>query len=222
MALDLQVVQPREAIRLNRIRFTPPSPVGLPLSLDIIGEDFSSVDEVLINEIPSPDVIVLTRNRLIAQLPSILQRVPNVTSVSVLSRRLTLTSRSFIEFRLSDQPGRVRGILRLMQLFLKVLFTTPGTDIFRRRTGGGALRNLGATFGADEGGSIVSDFIISIDTTSRQIIAFQGSDPRTPRDERLLSARVLSAGFNREQGAILAAVELVSQAGQAATANLEL
>ena len=40
--------------------------------------------------------------------------------------------------------------------------------------------------------------------------------------ERLLSARVISATFNREQGAIVASVELTSQAGRAALANLEL
>ena len=222
MALDLQVVFPQEAIQLNRIRFTPPSPFGLPTSLDITGQDFSAVDEVLINDIPSPDVIVLTNNRLIAQLPDILQKVPNVNSVSVLSRRLTITNRSFLRFRISNTPGRVKGVLRLMQLFLKVLFTTPGTDIFNRRTGGGGLSRVGETFGAEEGGDIVSDFVISVSTTARQIIAIQGRDPSLPRDERLLSAKVIRAGFNRELGGIVAAVELTSQAGAAATANLEI
>lgn len=222
MAVDLQVVFPQESIRLNQIRLSPRSPLGIPRSLDIVGQDFRSVDEVLINDIPSPDIIVLSKTRLLAQLPDSLQKVPNVVSVSVLSRNLTITNRSLIRFRISDTPGRVTGILRLVQLFLKVLFTTPGSDIFNKRTGGGALVNIGETFGADEGGDIISDFVISVDTTARQILAQQGRNPRIPRDERLLSARVKAAGFNRQLGALIATVELTSQAGRAALANLEL
>ncbi len=222
MALDFQVVFPQESIRLNQIRLSPRSPLGIPRSLTVFGADFRSVDQVLINDIPSPDVIIVSRTQLIAQLPDILQSVPNIVTVSVLSRNLTITSRSLIRFRISDTPGRVRGILYLVQLFLKVLLTTPGTDIFNRRTGGGALINVGETFGVDEGADIISDFVISVDTTARQIISTQGRNPRIARDERLLSARVLQAGFNRELGGIIAAVELTSQAGRAALANLEL
>jgi hypothetical protein len=199
-----------------------PMTPGVPVTLDVLGEDFRSVDEVLINEIPSPDVIVVSKSRLIAQLPDALQKTLNVTDVRVTSRRLTLTSKSLIRFRVSDTPGRVSGILRLMQLFLKVLFTTPGTDIFAKRVGGAALQTIGETYGADEGKSLVSRFIISVDTTARQIISLQGRDPRIPLDERLLSARVTRAGFNRTQSAIIASVELASQAGRSAITNLEL
>lgn len=222
MAVDIQVVAPQEVIQLTQVRYTPAGPLGLPTALDIIGADFRSVDEVLINDIPSPDVLVLSQNRLIAQLPDSLQASPNVTSVLVTSRQLTLTSKSFIRFKVSDQPSRVSGILRLVQVFLKVLFTTPGTDIWNRRSGGGGLRRVGTTFGSDDGGNITTDFIISVDTATRQIIASQGRNPSLPPDERLLSAKVTRASFNRELAAILASVEITSQAGRAATANLEL
>lgn len=222
MAFDFQVAYPNEIVQLSRIRFTPTSPLGLPVSLDIVGEDFLSVDEVLINDMESPDVIVLSKTRLIAQLPDVLQKTRNVNSVTVTSRRLTITPRSLIRFKISDTPGKCAGILRLMQLFLKILLTTPGRDIFSKNMGGGALKNLGETFGADEGKGIISDFYIAVDNTSRQIVAIQGRNPKLPRDERLLSARISRATFNREQGAILAAIELTSQAGRAAIANLEL
>jgi len=222
VAIDLQVVFPQEVVQLNRIRFTPSGPLGLPKSLDIIGEDFSSVDEVLINEIESPDVLILSGRRLIAQLPDSLQRSPSITGVTVTSRRLTVNARSIIRFRVADQPGKVQGILRLIQVFLKLLFTTPGTDIWNKRSGGGGLRRIGQTFGSDDGGDIISDFIISVSTTARQLVSTQSKDPLLPRDERLLSAKVTHATFNRELGAILTSIELVSQAGRAATANLEM
>ena len=222
MAIDFQVVFPQENIQLTQIRFTSPGPLNLPRGLDITGVDFSAVEMVLINDIESPDVIVIGKNRLIAQLPDSLQRTLAVTNVAVLSRRLTLTERSLIKFKISDQPGMVRGILRLVQLFIKVLFTTPGTDIFSPTSGAGALKILGATFGASSSKNIISDFVISVDTAARQLVSVQSRDPSLPTDERLMAAKVTHAGFNQDTGTVLATVELVSQAGTQATANLEL
>ncbi len=222
MAFDFQCVHPQESIRLSQILLTPANTVGLPRALDIVGEDFRSVDEVTINESESPDVIVLSKTRLIAQLPDELQTTLDIRTVSVLSRRLTVTSRSLIRFRISDKPGTVRGIFRLLQLFMKILFQTPGSDIWNRKSGGGGLKNVGETFSSEEGADIIADFVISVSNTSRQIVATQGREPRLPRDERLLTAKVLRVTYDRNIGALLATVEVTSQAGRAATANLEL
>lgn len=192
-----------------------------PKMLSVLGSDFSSVEEVLINQIPSPDFLVPTNKRLLAQVPDAVLG-DRIFTVSVLSRRLTLSRRSFIKFRISDSPGKVKGILRLMQLFLKTLLTTPGVDIFNRKVGGAALRNLGANFGKDEGSNIVSDFIIAVNTTARQVVAIQSRDSSLPRDERLLSAKVLSSGFSKQEGALIITIELVSQAGTPARISLEL
>jgi len=114
------------------------------------------------------------------------------------------------------------GILKLVQKFLKILFQTPGTDIFNKQLGGGALNTIGQVFNAADGNSIVSNLVIAIDTTTRQIISLQSRDTSLPLDERLLSAKILRAGFNKEESAIDIAVEIVSQAGKTATANLEI
>jgi hypothetical protein len=74
----------------------------------------------------------------------------------------------------------------------------------------------------EDGSDILSNLIIAIDTTSRQLVALQSRNPSLPPDERLLSAKVLSAGFDKAEGAIDVVVEIVSQAGRAAVANLEL
>lgn len=217
MAFDLQVVLPQEAILLNNVSIV----AGPPRVLDITGADFRSVDEVLINKVPSPDVVVLSRTRLLAQVPDN-QLGVQLFSVSVLSKRLTLSAKSLLRFTIGKSPGKVTGVLRLVQRFLKLLFTTPGSDIFNRQAGGGALRSVGATFGIDEGSEVLSNLVIAIDTTTRQMIAMQSRNSALPRDERLLSAKILRAGFNKEEGALDVAVEITSQAGAAATANLEI
>lgn len=222
MSLDLQCVFPQEAIQLNNVRQLGTGAPGTTRILDITGADFRAVDEVLLNaNIPATDVVIVSKNRLLAQVPVELGNT-RISTVAVLSRRLTVTSKSLIRFRIGKTPGRVRGTLRLMQLFLKLLFTTPGKDIFNPKFGGGALRIIGSTFGMQESGNIVSNFIIAVDTTARQLVGIQGRDPRLPRDERLLSARVTNAGFDKTEGALLATIEIASQAGHAALANLEL
>jgi len=216
MSLDFQIVFPQELVPIDSVTILQ----GVnPPSVDVIGQDFRSVDEVRINDVASPDVVILSRRRLLAQIPAELRnQVP--TSVTVISNKLAMTNKSVLRFRVGRVPSTVGGILRLVQVFLKVLLTTPGRDIFAPRIGAGALKNIGMTFGKDEGGSIVSDFIVSVATAQRQIIAIQSRDPSLPPDERLLAAKIVSAGYNRNEAALVVSVEITSQAGRAARANV--
>lgn len=191
-------------------------------ALDVTGTDFRSVDDVFINDMQSPDVVVVSPTRLIAQLPDGLQDVPDVQSITVVSRVLTLTESSILRFRIGDTPGMVQGILRLLQLFVKVLLSEPGSDIFNKNMGGGLLRNIGATFGTDEGESIRADATVAVDRAARQIIAIQSRDGTLPRDERLLNATLVGATFSRASGSMFLTVEVVSQLGVPARLNLEL
>lgn len=216
MSVDFQVVLPQVAVPLTSVTIIEGSS---PRFLDVYGMDFTAVDAVTINEIDSPSFAVLSDTHLVAEVPASITYAALAT-VAVISRTLTLNPQSIIKFKVSNFPAKTRGILRLVQLFLKVLLTTPGTDIFVPRLGGGALRNLGRTFGQDQQGNIVSDFIISVDTTARQIISLQGGDPNIPAEERLLSAKVTSASFDRGSGSLIVTVVLQSQTGQPALANL--
>lgn len=216
MAVDFQCIFPQQVVPLNAVRILP----GVnPRSVDVIGSDFRSVDEVLINDLPSKDVVIVSKTRLLAQVPDVLKN-DTLTSITVTSTKLTVTSKSLIKFRIGNTPSKVSGILRLVQVFLKILFTTPGTDIFSPRVGGNALKDIGLTFGKGQGGSIVSDFVIAVGNTQRQIQAIQARDPSIPRDERLLASTVTQAGYNRAEAALIVSVELTSQAGRSATANV--
>lgn len=218
MGIDFQVAFPVELVEVSQVRAVP----GLPVrTLDILGTDFRAVDEVLMNDVPSPSFIVLSNNRLLAEVPDVLKR-STITSIGVLSRRITITKRSTIRFRVNDTPGKVRGLLRLVQLFLKLLFTTPGTDIFAKNLGGGALARLGQTVGTDEGADVVANLVVSVDNTGRQLLQIQARDPSIPPDERFMAAKVHSAGFNKNETALVATVELLSQAGQSAIARIEM
>lgn len=218
MAVDFQVAFPQETVKVSLVRTVP----GLAVrTLDIQGDDFRAVDEVLMNEVPSPSFVVLAKNRMLAEVPAVLVS-STISSVSVLSRRLTITPRSYIRFRIGRVPSKTRGILRLMQLFLRLLFQTPGTDIFAPKLGGGALVHIGQSVSIENGTDLVGDFIVSVDNTVRQIIQIQSRDQSIPPDERLLTAKVLSAGFNKNETAIITSIEVVSQAGRSSVARLEV
>lgn len=217
MAIDLQTVSPQEIVHLNGVVVSP----GPPRVVNVNGVDFRSVDEVLVNGVASPSFSVLSKTQLVAEVPSSAEG-ELISSVQVLSKKLTLSERSQLRIRIGRTPGRVTGILRLMQMFVKILLTTPGRDIFNPSLGGGAMKNVGSTFGSNESRDIINDFVIAVDTTSRQIIAIQGRDSAIPRDERLLGAKVLSAEFNRSLGGLDARVQITSQAGRDAVANVGL
>lgn len=216
MALDFQVVFPQVVVPLTGVTQLQ----GMtPRTLQVVGQDFSSVDQVLINDLPSPSVVVLSKTKLLAQVPDQLT-LTLITSVTVTSNNLTVSPRSLIKFKIGAPASKVSGILRLLQVFLKILFTSPGRDIFAPRLGGNGLKDVGLTFGEDEGGNIISDFIVAVNTTVRQILAIQSKNPTLASSERLMSATVTSATYSLVESALIVSVLVVSQAGQSATANV--
>jgi hypothetical protein len=216
MAVDFQVVFPQQIIELSSVKVLFGT---TPRTLDVTGEDFRSVDEVRVNDIVAPDTVILGKKRMLVRIPALIAD-QQVTSLSVTSHSLQLTDKSFLKFRVGRTTSKVSGTLRLVQVFLKILFTTPGRDIFAPRIGAGALRNLGVTFGSEGGKQIVSDFVIAVATAARQIVAIQSRDPSIPLDERLLSAKVIAATYNRQEQALIVSVEIVSQTGRSALANV--
>lgn len=216
MAVDFQVVFPQQIVELSSVQVI----YGVsPRTLDVLGEDFRAVDEVRVNDILAPDTVVLNKRRMLIRVPELVAQSA-VTSVTITSNNIFVSKKSMIRFRVGRVTSKVTGITRLMQVFLKILLTTPGRDIFAPRIGAAALKNLGLTFGADGSKQIISDFVISVSTAARQIVAIQGRDPSIPLDERLLSAKVVSAQYNRQEEALVVSVELLSQTGRSALANV--
>lgn len=216
MAVDLQVVFPQETVKVTGVTNIPGS---IPRQVEIVGEDFSAVDLVEINEIAATGYQILSKTRMVVVLPSDITAA-QIRSVTVLSRRLVVTAKSLLRFRIGNMPSKASGVLRLTQLFLKILLTVPGTDIFNQNLGGGALKNLGSTFARSQSGQLVNDMSISVQTTHKQISAIQARQSNIPADERLLDARLLSASFSPQESALLVSIGLTNQTGQPAILNL--
>jgi hypothetical protein len=219
VATDLQVVYPQNSISVRKVRLL----TGYkPSSILVEGDDFGSVDEVWINETPSPNWTVLNPTTLVAQVPD-LQAGRVLTSVEVLSNRLTIGPESLLRFRIGRGGGRVRGIMRLVQLYVKVLLTTPGTDIFSPQTGGGLLTKVDRHVSLHDGGKeLIGDLIMCCGNATKQIIATQAKDPSIPPVERLLSANVENAVFDRHSMGVKANIQIISHSGVRGYANMML
>ena len=219
MPLDLQCVYPERVISPRDVRVLP-GDAGAPLELEVRGDDYSRAVGVRVNGLVA-EFTVADPNRLVLRVPDA-ERGSQVAEVAVLSSEASTAGDSVLRFRLGESPKGVRGVQKLLQTFVKILFTTPGSDIFAPRLGGGAMRIIGGPVRPSEEGDMLSDFVLAVEETKRQLTRIQSRDPRIPPDERLLAASVLGVGGDRARGRLSIAVSVVSQAGASAAAGLEL
>jgi len=192
-----------------------------PRSLNISGTDFRHATRVLLDDQDSPSWIISSKQQILAQVPEALADSV-ISSIQVLSSDFTATVRSKLIFELGNDPRKLTGLKAMMQTFLKVLFTTPGTDSFAKKIGGGALQGLGKNFGAASSQNLASDFSISVRRAEVQMIALQSRQLRLPDDEKLAAANVLGVTMDVASTSLLARVELVAQSGKMAITALEL
>lgn len=184
-----------------------------PRSIIIRGADFASVESVLINGVSSPEFVVLSTSEIVAQVPDD-QDDAIITDIAVLSAAFTMTARSLVELTVGNHVRSVQGIQRMMQVFLRQLLRTPGTNIFHRRSGGGLLKRLGTI--ADD--SVAADAAVAVSSAKQYIVNIQSGDRTIPPSERLLAAEI--SGLRTEKTAVYLTVVLTNHAGTRAAASV--
>jgi hypothetical protein len=209
---SIQLVRLLDVASITKVR----EAVGVsPRSLFVQGRDFKSVEQVLINGMAAPTFIVLSETELLVEVPEPLRQAI-ITEVTVLSHNLTLTERSLVEFTFGTRPKRVRGVLRLMQNFLRLLLRTPGSNLFHRRSGGGLLSRVGGTVARRS----AADVQLAINLTKQYIIGAQTPVRQLSPSERLLEAEISGLTADPANTAIYVTVVLTNHSGQRAGATL--
>ncbi len=186
-----------------------------PRSLRIIGEDFRSVESVLMNSLASPEFITVDKRTIIAEVPEVL-RTSTITEVTVLSQNLTLTERSLVELTFGTRPSRVRGIRRLVQNFLRILLRPRGSNLFHKRSGGGLLRRVGNNITKQS----AADVQVAVDLTKQYIISVQTPVREIPPTERLLNAEITSITPDPANTSLFVTILLTTHSGDRAGATL--
>lgn len=213
----LETIKFRDLIRVNAVS-------GIvnrdPLVVRVEGEDFTNVDEVLVNDIKVEEFIVVNQKEMLITMPG---SVRQIRTVSVRSSNFTRTSAaSFVDYKVGDKTRAVSGILRLTQLFVRYLLTSPGSDIFNPGEGGGLQDAVGVLGSTNKTAPILAAVSRSVQQAADQIVRNQLSQTNLPLDERLLTATVLELGTTASLDEVVARVLLTSYAGTDATVNLQL
>lgn len=211
---SIQLVRFFDALAVTDYRHA----IGIvPRSIVISGRDFKSIETVVINSVNSPAFAVINDRTILAQVPTQFAGAP-VSTVAVLGTSIDFGETSLVELTVGTRPRLIYGKARLMQVFLRMLFRTPGTNLFHPQSGGGLFSIIGGQF--EDHGSLAGAVSAAVGRASRSVINAQANNRQIPADERLLSATLLSVQADDDEGNIAARVQLTAHDGERSGATV--
>lgn len=213
-AADYQVLAFHDTAPLRQVGFYAQE----PLTLDVRGASFVGVVAVYVNGTPSPEFIVLSTTRLLAQVPNS-EKNAQLTNVRVVLSRSGLTQTSVIDLDAVVPGARATGFTKLMQAFLRVLFTNPGDDLEYPWLGGGLSRLIGAAGTPSE---LRAQASAAISTAAQHLVRLQTQNPVLTDAERLRSATLLLAEYDQATTAVQVRVTLTAVDGTTGNPTVSL
>lgn len=218
MAGQLEVIKFRDIVPMSSVPRLVPG-FDDP-TIEITGKDFTSVSKVLINSSPSPEFIIVNKNTIYAQLPI---TAVGIKTIEIISNKFTKNNpNSKLEYEIGDKTIVVTGIQKLVQLFVKWLLQSPGSDILNPDRGGGLQEMVGNITSSRYMGPVLGVITRAVSTTSSQIRSAQVSAKGLPLDERLLSAEVQGMRIHDQQMEAGVDIKIQSVAGPDAVTSLGL
>lgn len=218
MAFQLEVINLRDSIPVTSLpQFVP----GMtPLTLVIKGADFSSAEQVLINEGPVPEFMIIDHQTIWAQMPSSINSISSVEVVSASFTKNNLSAK--VTFALGNKTNKVSGLLKLTQLFTKWVLQTPGSDIQNPTRGGGLQQIAGKIVTSKDMKVVYATITAAIKTTTNQIAAAQANVAGLPLNEKLLDAQMIGLTTYEAQMEARVRVQLTNMTGVDALTALQL
>jgi hypothetical protein len=209
--MDLRVVKLTDLLTVHKYEYTA---LSTP-SISVVGPDLSKADKVVINGMESPSFVVLTKTKLIAEIPES-ERTKQL-QVTVYSYDAGTTRRNAqIFLGLDKKVGKSTGQSYVVQKFLKLLLTKEGSNAFNENEGCAFYELEGSTSPKDELiiAALVNNAVSSVETF---ILENQGSikDPAS----RLLSATVSNVQWVKDAQTINVSINLVNEAGESININ---
>ncbi len=214
--LDIKIITIKDILPVNRVTYVPNFS---PQSIKVDGQLLLQANEVFINEIPSPEFMVISNSQLIAQVPDS-QTKTLIKSVVVHATKPSPDRSSILHFDAGKTISSIKGVEKLVQYFVKMLLQNPGSDIFNPADGGGVLGMIGRVVSKKDSNSLAASLVSAVTRTQEQVIARQNKITRIPPDERLLRAETQAVGFNPNTTTLAARISVGAVSGREAVANL--
>lgn len=212
---DLRVIQAQALLNVTSI-----SPIRgfLPVSIVVLGEHLDLTSQVFYNDILAPEFVPQSATRLIVRVPQS-QVGQEFRSIKVYSSLNLITPSALLTLKVGNPLAEVEGMDRLIQQWMILFYTTPGSDIFDPQSGGGGRSIVGRN--TDKFGKGVSaDLALAIDRTQRELLRLQSMTPGIPLAEKLLSTQLLSLNFDPSNATLAAIVGITNMLGNTAQAAL--
>jgi hypothetical protein len=180
-----------------------------PPSIIVLGKDLNKTTECHINEVTADEFFVQSSNRMIIKIPDS-QVGKTINSLAALSEVALTHESASLKFELSKPPRLIEGIDRLIQSWLMIFMSTPGSDIFDLTSGGGGMAIVGRSTD-NHGKGVAADLSTSIDKTNNELLRLQAGDRRIPPSERFLSGTLVGMNFDPDTTVLSARVEIRNQ-----------
>jgi hypothetical protein len=201
--MDLRVIHLRKVLPVTRMLDVP----GPPHVLYITGPEMEGAASVEINGNRGYSWRSVGPRMISVDLPLMFM----IQTVAVLGQEMGTAREAEIFFGFTELMSMTSGIQKLAQDWLKRFLTTPGTDPFSRKSGGGGQEILKKSSAAE--GLFNSALLIAVRSTNEQLIARQAIDIAMPSSEKLLNAKLLKVTVDPDRTGYTADIEILSQAG---------
>ena len=213
--IDFQIVSAKVELKVQSIApirgFYPPSVL-------IIGSGLDKTKEVLFNDIEAREFIISSPSRLVVRIPES-QVGKALRGIRVFSTVPVSRKDAVLELGFPKPMKSVSGMERLVQNWMLIFMSTPGSSIFNPSSGAGGRSIIGRT--TDRYGKGVSaDLAQAIDKTKTELISIQGKNPRIPLSEKLLSSDLESLNFDSNTATLHARVAIKNMLGDNAEVSV--
>jgi hypothetical protein len=189
-----------------------------PPSVLLVGENLDRAETVEINGITAEEFSVMAVNRLAVRIPTS-QIGQAIYSIRVFAEAASITGDAVFSFSFSRPVRDISGMDRLVQQWLLIFMSTPGSDIFDTTSGGGGRALVGAPVDVERD-SISADLALAVTRTNNELLSKQSSVLGLPPEERLLSSALESVSFDKNTTTLYGRVSIQNMVGQSADLSL--
>jgi hypothetical protein len=213
--IDFQIVSAKTLLPVESIA---PIRGFLPPSIVVLGTNLNQAQEVYFNGVKVSEFIVASPNRLIVRIPD--SQVGNAfQSIQAYAIILDPNQNASLSLAILRPVQTIQGIARLVQSWVMVFMTTPGSDIFSPNSGGGGQALVGRNTDG-KGSGVSADIAAAIQRTNDELVRLQAQISNIPLAEKLLSSNLQALSFDSSTTTLEAQVSLKNMVGQAAQVTL--
>lgn len=212
---DFRVVTAKVFLKVHRV---VPVRGFLPVSVMVLGEKFDRASEVTYNGVQATQFIIQAPNRMVVRVPDSQIKQP-FTEIAVLSDVAVAQQDAAVSMAVPRPLKTIEGIERLVQSWLLIFMTTPGSDIFNVNSGGGARSIIGRSTDRDHT-NVSASLALAIERTKNEMLRSQAKTPGLPLSERMLSCTLDRIYFDSKTSVLNAQVSLSNMLGRSAQVSL--